>query len=42
MTLDSGHISRAVIDVVYTMALAGLLQFPIRKWLGVYRLRHAQ
>ncbi|HIU18865.1 MAG TPA: hypothetical protein IAC48_02230 [Candidatus Limiplasma stercoravium] len=42
VTLDSGHISRAVIDVVYTMALAGLLQFPIRKWLGVYRLRHAQ
>lgn len=35
--LDAGHIQRALIDVVYTMLLAALLQFPVRAWLGIYR-----
>lgn len=35
--LDSGHIGRALVDVVYTMLLAGLFQFPVRAWLGIYR-----
>lgn len=33
---------RAIIDIVYTAVLAALLQFPIRWWLGVYRLRQAR
>lgn len=33
---------RAIIDIVYTTALAALLQFPVRWWLGVYRLRQAR
>ena len=40
--LDSGHWGRAIFDVVYTMALAGILQFPIRKWLGIYHLPKAR
>ncbi|HNX63248.1 MAG TPA: hypothetical protein PKN45_11455, partial [Candidatus Limiplasma sp.] len=40
--LDNGHWSRAVISVVYTTALAGALQFPIRWWLGVYKLKKAR
>ncbi len=35
--LDAGHIQRALIDVVYTMLLAFLFQFPVRAWLGIYR-----
>lgn len=33
---------RAITDILYTTVLAGLLQFPIRWWLGVYKLRQAQ
>ena len=36
---DMGHYSRAVISIVYTTALAGLLQFPIRRWLGIHKLK---
>jgi hypothetical protein len=35
--LDGGHYQRALISVLYTTALAGVLQFPIRWWLGVYK-----
>ncbi|MBR4067351.1 MAG: hypothetical protein IKK08_01845 [Clostridia bacterium] len=35
--LDAGHILRALIDVVYTMLLAFVFQFPVRAWLGIYR-----
>lgn len=35
--LDAGHISRALIDVVYTTVLAAVFQFPLRAWLGIYR-----
>ena len=40
--LDNGHILRATISILYTTALAGVLQFPIRWWLGVYRLKKAR
>ncbi len=33
---------RAVFCVVYTTVLAGVLQFPIRWWLGIYRLKQAR
>ena len=37
VTLDAGHIWRALIDVVYTMLLAAVFPFPVRAWLGIYR-----
>lgn len=40
--LDAGHIRRALLDVGYSMVLAGVLQFPIRWWLGVYKLKKAR
>jgi hypothetical protein len=40
--LDAGHYRRALISVFYTAALAGALQFPIRWWLGVYKLQRAR
>lgn len=42
VTLDGGHLSRALIDVVYTTLISGALQFPIRWWLGVYKLKKAR
>jgi len=42
VSLDAAHWGRAIFDVVYTMALAFLFQFPLRKWLGVYRLPKAR
>lgn len=42
VTIDIGHILRAMVDILYTAALAGLLQFPIRWWLGVYKLKRAR
>lgn len=39
VTMDSGHISRALINVLYSAALSGAMQFPIRWWLGVYKLK---
>lgn len=38
---DFGHYSRALISMLYTTLLAGLLQFPIRRWLGIHKLRKA-
>ena len=38
---DMGHYSRALISAVYTTLLAGLLQFPIRRWFGIHRLKKA-
>lgn len=40
--LDFGHYRRAIISVVYTTLLAGILQFPIRWWLGIYKLKRAR
>lgn len=41
ITLDMGHYSRAFISVVYTTLLTGLLQFPIRRWLKIHKLKKA-
>lgn len=35
--LDAGHVQRALVDIVYTMLLAAVFQFPIRAYLGIYR-----
>ena len=40
--LDGGHYQRALISVVYTTAIAAILQFPIRWWLGTYKLKKAR
>lgn len=42
VTLDLGHWERTLIAMVYTMVLAGIFQFPIRWWLGVYKLKKAR
>ncbi len=42
VTLGGGHILRAFIDIVYTALIAGVSQFPIRWWLGVYKLKKAR
>ena len=39
--LDMGHYSRALISIMYTTALAGLIQLPIRRWLKVHKLKKA-
>lgn len=40
--LDGGHIQRALISVFYTTAFAALVQFPLRWWLGTYKLKKAR
>ena len=40
--IDSSHIFRGLVDVLYSTLLAGVLQFPIRWWLGVYRVKKAR
>ena len=42
VSLDAGHWRRALTDVLYSMVLAGVLQFPVRWWLGVYKLKKAR
>ncbi len=42
VTIDGGHLLRALINVVYSTILASVLQFPIRWWLGVYKLKKAR
>ena len=42
VTLDGGHFGRSLVCVLYTAAIAGVIQFPIRAWLGVYRLAKAR
>ncbi len=42
VALDMGHIGRALIDIVYTSLLAGVVQFPLRWWLGVYKRKKAR
>lgn len=41
VALDSGHWGRALTDVFYTTAIAFLIQFPIRAWMGTYKLKKA-
>jgi len=38
---DMGHYGRALLCILYTMLLAGILQFPIRWWLGIHKLKRA-
>lgn len=40
--LDGGHYQRALISIGYTTALASVLQFPLRWWLGIYKLKKAR
>ncbi|MDD3214869.1 MAG: hypothetical protein PHY64_14455 [Eubacteriales bacterium] len=40
--LSELHYRRALISIFYTTVLAGVLQFPIRWWLGVYKLKKAR
>ena len=42
VVIDSLHVGRALTDVVYTTVLALVFQFPIRWWLGTYRLKKAR
>lgn len=42
IVIDSDQLQRSIISVLYTTALAGVLQFPIRWWLGVYKLKRAR
>ncbi len=37
VVLDSGHIGRSLVGIFYTALLAGIFQFPLRAWLGVYK-----
>ncbi len=39
---DSGHFIRAAVDIVYSTVISGVLQFPIRLWMGTYRLKKAR
>lgn len=40
--IDGDQLQRALISVVYTTAMAAVLQFPIRWWLGTYKLKRAR
>lgn len=42
VALEELQFGRALTDVIYTTVLAAVLQFPIRWWLGVYRLNQAR
>lgn len=42
VSVDMGHIARALVSVLYTAAIASVIQFPIRWWLGTYRLKKAR
>lgn len=37
--LDSGHLTRSAAVVAYTGIMSLVIQFPIRKWLGIYKLK---
>ena len=42
IVIDGDQIQRSAISVLYTTALGGLLQFPVRWWLGTYKLKRAR
>lgn len=42
VALDSLPIGRAITDIIYTTVLAAVLQFPVRWWLGIYKLSKAR
>jgi len=41
ISMNAGHYSRALLSVLYTALLAGILQFPIRAWFGTNKLKKA-
>ncbi len=41
VALSTAHYMRAIFDVIYTVAIAGAVQFPIRRWFGIHRIRKA-
>lgn len=42
IVIDGDQLQRSAISVLYTTALGGLLQFPVRWWLGTYKLKRAR
>ena len=42
VALDGGHFGRALVCVLYTAAIAAVIQFPIRWWLGIYKIAKAR
>ena len=42
VTLTGLHILQAFIDTGYSTAIAAVIQFPARWWLGVYRIKKAR
>lgn len=42
VTMDAAHWGRAIFDVVYSTLICAVLQFPIRWWMGTYKLRKAR
>lgn len=42
VSLDAGHWGRALMCVVYTTVLCAAIQFPIRWWMGTYKLKKAR
>ena len=42
IVIDSDQLQRSIISILYTTAMAALLQFPLRWWLGVYKLKKAR
>ena len=42
VALQDLQFGRMIIAVIYTTVLAGLLQFPVRWWLGTYKLSQAR
>lgn len=42
IVIDSDQLQRTGISIVYTTALGAVLQFPLRWWLGIYKLKKAR
>ena len=42
VTIEGAHLLRALICIVYSALLSGLFQFPLRWWLGVYKVKKAR
>ena len=42
VTLDLMRYLRAMMSVAYSTAIAAVAQFPLRRWLGVHKLRRAR
>ena len=42
IVIDGDQLQRSSISILYTTLMAAVLQFPIRWWLGVYKLKKAR